>query len=374
MKKTVAAILLIASLAIAIALPSFAADTIYFTSVNNILMTLSDDTMPINYNGSIYVPYSVFNSNELGTFAVYSQSAQIVTVFGSGVQLYFNLQEGATYDTYGTSYQYRAISSNGRVYLPAAFTCQYFGIDYSTIQGNRYGPIVRMTVGNVLDNATFSAAASELMKSRLDDYNRTKASSSPSASSTPPPTPTPARPSPPSSSSAPDRSDVDVYVSFFGLDQELTPRILNSLKLRSVSAAFFVTAGDISACPDLIRRISGEGHMIGIICGEDAAGDYAAASTLLFDAAHTAAFITTADYGEAAAELGLVPYCAASQAQPLSLSACLKALDTATEREDLIFTTDEQTADDLPSLLRTLRNENYTISRLTETRAAEYGG
>ena len=122
MKKTIAAILIIAMLAIAIALPSFAAETIYFTSVNNILMQLSDDTMPINYNGNIYVPYSVFNSHELGTFAVYSQSAQIVTVFGNGVQLYFSLQDGTTYDTYDTQYRQRAISSNGRIYIHVAFT------------------------------------------------------------------------------------------------------------------------------------------------------------------------------------------------------------------------------------------------------------
>ena len=128
MKKTITAILIIAMIAVAIALPSFAADPIYFTSVNNILMPLSDDTMPISYNGSMYVPYSVFNSSELGTFAVYSQTAQIVTVFGNGVQLYYNLQEGTTYDTYDNQYRSRAISSNGRIYIPAAFTCDYFDI------------------------------------------------------------------------------------------------------------------------------------------------------------------------------------------------------------------------------------------------------
>jgi len=377
MKKTIAAILIIAMLAIAIALPSFAADTIYFTSVNNILMQLSDDTMPINYNGSIYVPYSVFNSHELGTFAVYSQSAQIITVFGNGVQLYFNLQDGTTYDTYDTQYRQRAISSNGRIYLPVAFTCEYFGINYSVISGNKYGNIVRMTVGDALDDATFSSAASALMKSRLDDYNKSKATSTPTASPTPTLTPTPVRTPSGGSSDTPDRSDINIYLSFFGIDPIHTPRILSLLQTRSNSAAFFVTPEEISAYPDIIRRINGSGHIIGIICGSDIEADYASAASLLYDAARTCSFIiaTSSNYvifDEASEQLGLIYYCSSSDAVDLKLDSALRTLKKAEERVDFIFNSSEKTADDLASLLRTLRSENYNIARLSELRAAEY--
>lgn len=377
MKKTITAILLIAMIAVAIALPSFAAETIYFTSVNNILMPLRDDTMPISYSGSMYVPYSVFNSNELGTFAVYSQSAQIVTVFGDGVQLYYNLQDGTTYDTYGNTYRHRAISSNGRIYIPVAFTCEYFAINYSIIYGNKYGNIVRMTVGDVLDDESFSGAASALMKSRLDDYNKSKASPTPTAVFTPTPTPTPSRTPSTSEPSVTDRSDVKVYLSFFGLDPKLTPRILTALQPRSTPAAFFVSAEDIAAYPDLIRRISGSGHSIGIICGEDYEGDYAAASSLLFDAAHTSAFITAGTAGFITYTedgSGLILYCSTGDAQPLSLTAAVRKLERTESRADLIFTTDEQTAEELPALLRAMRAENYDISLLTEVRAARQDG
>ena len=69
LKKTIASLLITAFLAVIIALPA-SASTIYFTSINNVLMPLSDSTMPINYNSLIYIPYSVFNSMELGTYSI----------------------------------------------------------------------------------------------------------------------------------------------------------------------------------------------------------------------------------------------------------------------------------------------------------------
>ena len=239
-----------------------------------------------------------------------------------------------------------------------------------------------MTVGSkVLDNETFSESASALMKSRLDDYNKAKATPTPTAAPnpTPTPTPTPTRTPQAGSTAPPDHSNVKVYLSFFGLDPELTPRILTALQLRSTPAAFFVSADEIAAYPDLIRRISGSGHMLGLICGEELESDYSAASALLFDAAHTSAFMVARELTfntgeEAEAESGLIIYCAPSDAASLELSACLRALEKAEERMDLIFITAEQTADDLPTLLRTMRSENYNIARLTEVRAAEYSG
>ena len=374
MKKTITAILIIALIAVAIAFPSFAANTVYFTSVNNILMQLDDDTMAINYGGTIYLPYSVFNSHELSTFAVYSQSAQIVTVFGNGVQLYFNLQDGTTYDTFDTTYRQRAISSNGRIYLPAAFTAEYFGITYSVISGNKYGTIIRMTVGNTLDDDTFSSAASALMKSRLDAYNKSKATPTPTTS----PTPTPTRTPTPSGSNNEDHSNVDVHLSFWGIDVENTPRILSALQSKTDSAAFFVTADEILEYPDLIRRISASGHAIGIICTNDLESDYSAALSLLYDAAHTCTFLVadSAEYSipqETCEELGLIYYSSEANTKTLFLKEILTKLGQAEDRIDLMFISNTATADAIPLLLQTLRNDDYNIVRLSELKAAQYG-
>lgn len=375
MKKTIAAILLIAMIAVAIALPSFAAETVYFTSVNNILMQLNDDTMAINYDGVMYLPYTVFNSHELGTFAVYSQSAQIVTVFGNGVQLYFNLQDGTTYDTFDTKYRQRAISSNGRIYLPIALTCDYFGINYSVISGNKYGTIIRLTVGSALDDAAFSSAASALMKSRLDDYNKTK--STPTPTVTPTPTPTPVRTPTPGGTNSEDHSDISVYLSFWGIDDDNTPRILTMLQSRANPATFFVSPLEIAAHPDIIRRISGSGHTIGIICGSEFEADYKYAASLLYDAAQTCTFIIaeSTDFiasDISAAELGLILYDSEANAETLNIDQTRKELENAKSRIDFMLKTDYETVDSLPILLRLLRNDNYNIARLNEQKAADY--
>ena len=57
LKRYIIAVIISAAIAVIIALPASAAN-IYFTSVNNILMPLRDDTMPISYNGAMYIPDS----------------------------------------------------------------------------------------------------------------------------------------------------------------------------------------------------------------------------------------------------------------------------------------------------------------------------
>ena len=389
LKRYIIAVIISAAIAVIIALPASAAN-IYFTSVNNILMPLRDDTMPISYNGAMYIPYSVFNSTELGTYAIYSSSAQAVTVFGDGAQLIYSLRSGTTYDNIGVKYNYRAVYMNGRIYIPIAFTCRYFEINYSTIYGNEYGTIIRMTVGDALDDDTFSAAASTLMKSRLNDYLSSLETPSPSPSAAPTATPavttSPASSPRPSddgsqSSPAPDFSDVDVYLSFFGIDAEYTPRILDSLAQRSYTACFFLTAEDISAYPDIVRRISASGHSTGIVCSESISADYNNAMRLLFDAAQTSAFIAASSYSgsrdeqaQSFSDAGLAYYCNASDASSLSLSSCRSRLDKAGRRIDFIFSCNGSTAERLSSLLRLLQDGKYNVSRLNEINAGGKAG
>lgn len=374
-KKSAAALLIIAFIAVLFARPANAAN-VYFTSVNNVLMPLSAETMPISYNGSMYIPYSVFNSTELNTYAVYSSSAQAVTIFGEGAQLIYSLRDGTTYDYLGIKYNYRAIYLNGLVYIPVAFTCRYFDINYSTIYGNEYGTIIRFTNGEALDDETFSSSASVLMQSRLNDYLKSIESAAPPSAS-PVPSSSPLVTPPITSSPAPEYSDVEVFLSFFGLDEIYTPRILDSLAARSYSACFFVSKDDIASMPDLIRRIAGSGHGIGLICSDDTDNSYSTASKLLFDAAHISSFITAFGgdkAGEAAESSGLAFYCGANDASSLSVSAVRSQLSYSRRRADLIFLTDEAAASGLPAVLRTLNAGKYNVSRLTEAKAAAYGG
>ena len=48
-----------------------------------------------------------------------------------------------------------------------------------------------------------------------------------------------------------------------GPDDRATPAILDELAARDVKATFFVIGRHVERCPDLIRRIDAEGHLIG---------------------------------------------------------------------------------------------------------------
>ena len=75
-----------------------------------------------------------------------------------------------------------------------------------------------------------------------------------------------------------------VYLSFEGMP---SAAILNSLKSYSVSAAFYLSPEDIASNPDMVRRIAGSGHSVGILCSYDFDSDFNYGSELLFDAAQT---------------------------------------------------------------------------------------
>ena len=400
LKKTVLLLLLAAVLL----LPGRAAE-VTFTSVNNTLLPLSDDSMPTLYGGTVYLPYSIFNSLDLGTYAVYSPTSQKVTVFTEKDQLIFDLIHGGAVDKDEVSYTNSAISLNGRVYLPVDFTSRHFGITYTTINTS-YGPILRLKTRSGYDDQTFASAAAILLQSRLDEYNASLAPqeppeeeagpipSQPESGETeleeqtpeptesggqqtaqpwpqqPPSPPEPEEPSQPPAPPAPDHSDVEVYLSFYGLDQALTPRILDVLEENGTAACFFLPAEDIAAWPDLVRRICGSGHSVGILCGDEPEAEYEEASALLYEAAHCSSFLLSAlpAEEERAFPEGPVLYRPGSGASvPADCKVLLRA---AGERADLPLLTDRENAEGLGSLLKTLREENYNVQLLTESRAA----
>ena len=404
------------------------ATTLTFTSVNNTLLPLSDDTMPTQYGSTIYLPYSIFNSLELGTYAVYSPTSQKVTVFTEDAQIIFDLRSGETVDSAGESYTSSAISRNGRIYLPVSFTCDYFGITHTTIITD-YGPILRLKVGNSYDDRTFAKAAAVLLQSRLDEYyasiapaqdpaaeetrpaettqpeggktgqeqepgtgqaetttggqtepqggTQTGSQGGSSGTQTGPGTGTQTTPQPPAPEepAPPDRSDTEVYLSFYGLDAELTPRILDALANGGVSACFFLSAEDIAANPDLARRIAGSGNGIGLIASEDPARDYADGAALLYEAAHCGSFLLTilSEAEEAESPVppeGPVLYAPRTVPGDYSLGECRVTLSTSEDRVDLQLLTTQSCADMLGGLLRLLKNDNYNMQLLTEGRAA----
>ena len=101
-----------------------------------------------------------------------------------------------------------------------------------------------------------------------------------------------------------------IYLSFLGSP---TGYLLNLLKNYDISAAFFLTGEDILTHPDIVRRIVGEGHMVGIYCADGSLQSLTTASDLLFEAAHVRTVLVTAgentspQFLQRCQETGLVP-------------------------------------------------------------------
>lgn len=82
--------------------PPAAAAEVCFTAVNDNVLPLTADTMPIWYKSLIYVPYTVFDSGstgvDLGLSSTYDPSTATVSVYNLRQILAFDLNAGTCRD------------------------------------------------------------------------------------------------------------------------------------------------------------------------------------------------------------------------------------------------------------------------------------
>ena len=401
MKKCIIALLLCAVLLSVLLTGVFAAadEKLTFISIN--------DTLPpelincvVTQNGLTYVPYYVFSNTTYGLSRpsygfsityIYFSSASTAYLASGTKQLFFELNSGDTYDGDDNHYSASAIFRNGTVYLPLSLMYRFFGgFSYSNIAGNEYGSILRLTTDAVvLTDTEFLRAARNTMRTSYQAYM---------AENTPDPTPTPTPTPAPTPTAAPTPTPVPtptpavtatpvptqepvthegerVLLSFAGLPTE---RILNTLSRSRLTGCFYLTAEDVRSDPDMVRRMLGEGHSVGVWCSEDLAAEYAAVSELLFEAARarTIQVSAPAAYAETcraqAAELDLVwrgaEFSTAEEdggAVPFySVTAWLGEI---TRDHALLLGCDAANAQLLSQLLPYLISQKYEIISLRET-------
>lgn len=345
-------------------LPASAAD-VYFTAVNNTCLKLEDENMPVSVNGTMYVPYTVFNSKELGTYAIYSYSSQTVVILRDRQELYYDMSRGMTYDQDDTELSFKAVFRKGKVYVPVGATCQFFGLTYSYITSSDIGDIVRITTGDAMDDDSFVSSATWIMQSYLNSYlkSATPTATQPVVTTTPVPT-----------SSAPVYGEVEVYTAFIGLNS-LAEKVMDKFEQRGYRTCFFLTAEDIVRSPDLVREICGRGHSVGLLLGEAFERDYARAAALLFEAAAYRTQLVVldgevnAEIASLAEELGLNLWCDINTARigADELQDTRRNLADLEGRADLIFILDDELVDGLDGILLDLRAGRYNVRQLRET-------
>lgn len=364
-KKRIAALIVALIMSAAVVVLASAADEeVYFTAVNNTLHELRADTMPVKDKSMLYVPWSIFSSKELGTYALYSRESQTVVISNGDRSLYFDMSSGTAYDEKDESYSFTAIYTNDTAYLPAYYTAAFFNIQYSFIRTD-YGSILRLSTGGAMSDHDFASGAETLMQTRLSAY---KAAMSPEPTVTRPviaPTPS-ALPSPVYTDPPQPEKQTTVYLAYLGIGEE-TYDILDTLAGYGCDACFFISAGQAALYPELIRIIQAEGHSIGALFDDDFEQDYAEASEMLKSAALCRTFITASAHALSSQERSALPETDlviwSGGARPRSGYEAIRAAEQAEERCCLLL---EGDASFTSTVLYSLRQDGCRFERITE--------
>ena len=347
---------------------SASASAIYFTSVNDSVAPLTSDTMPYWSGGILYVPYTVFNARtngigvSLGLDTSYSRSSNTVAIFTLRQMLVFDMNNGVCRDEItGVTYNARAIMRNGRPYVALNMVCSFFGLDYSY---NRLpyipqGYLVRIKgADTVLNDAIFIDAAQRLLNDRLRDYTQ---SLNPAQTANPPSTPG-TLPGAGAGSTA-------AYLAFRCESADGLPAILNTLDGSGQYALFFLPPRLIREEGDLVRRMLGTGHSVGVLAADGEEDGLIQGRLALEELAHTR---TTLAYVPDGARAGLEEKGWVCWKETLFLeSGDAAGLSRLGTRQNAVYLTLEgggDTALALSDLLRQLDNSRYTVTVPIETR------
>ena len=285
MKRRFTAVLCaIALLAAMLCTPGMATERVCFTAVNDRLMPLQADAMPAWVNGLLYVPSTVFDRSvttvDFGMQYNYSRSSNTVTLYNLNQMLVFDLAKGTSYDQISGKVMPRAVNRTGRIYLPVVAVCDFFGLDHYYTQ-TQSGYLLRISNDAAwLSNEGFLDAASMDMANQLQKYQDSLKPVQP-----------PQLPEPPADDTPQSRVQVCIGVRCTGGDG--LQRILNTMDRAGWRGAFFFEPDSISVQDDLVRRVVGSGHTVGLLTqGADASTNrqaLAQGNHLLAVTAYTAA-------------------------------------------------------------------------------------
>ena len=240
-----------------------AADTPCFMAVNDNLLPLEDQYIPITVNGQYYVPYTIFDRNltgiDLGIYPIYNTILNTLMIYNLDQMLTFDLNIGTCTDRSGISYDTaRAVIRNGRIYVPAKFICDYFRLTYSS-RVTTYGPLVRIrSAASIVDDNNFVGCAQLLMEERLRDWRKNQTSEEPLV-----PTPIPTVSTAPEDD--PDRSGVRTYLAFQADQTSGLEELLSLLKQNQIQALFFFPAEDLASYDEAVRAVLCGGHAVGLL-------------------------------------------------------------------------------------------------------------
>lgn len=367
MKKRFAALFLALLLAVCLLPPrADAAGDIYFTAVNDNVLPLNAGTMPAWVDGVLYVPYTVFDSASSGVNLRISWNQNrtngTFTLYTLNDTLVFDLNQNNSKNAHSDElFYYHAITRNGKIYVPIAFVCSFFGLGLSRIS-TPYGELVRIKNSSVvLSDRDFTDAAASLMETRLRRYNQslTPADPDPSAQPSTPPDP---------DNSSHTRQRVYLAVECTNANQ--LDSILSTLERTRYTVLFLVSPDRLNDLAPQLRRAAARGHTIGFLLsgeGEDPVKAMNDANDALFRIACVRTSLFSMENGEDSAltELGYVSFRPTVRAN-VSASRVMRRVEGQKGVVRLLFSGSGESASRFSQVLRELQQKSYTIRPAVE--------
>jgi hypothetical protein len=254
-KKVAALVCAVVMLLTLLPVPAGAAETVYFTSVNETISELSDATMPFWSGGYLYVASTMFSTRELGLYYSDNTAKQKVTLYTNSRALIFDLSNGTVMDGQNNDYYPGAIVRGSVKFLPVSMIAGFFGLTY-TNRKVEHGYLVRVrSSASVLSDAALLDAGASLMAIRYSDYIRGKEAPSGSGSTTG---------SGGVTADTPETTRQQIELCFRADDAQLTAKLLDALDSYRAGATFYVTERLIRENGDLVRRITASGYSLGL--------------------------------------------------------------------------------------------------------------
>lgn len=357
MKKKVISFLLVLCL-VSFIIPTISeADNEYiFTAINDTLLPLNTASMPVYTNGSLYIPYTVFVYNGFGIYSSWFNGGTTLCLYDSSSTLFFDMEKGNAFSESNKSFDISAVYINGTLYVPAYFVAGLFRLTCSVISSS--ATIVRICSGSQsYGNSSFASLCESEIRETLEALN-------------PPVPPTPDKPD----EEPENYQNVTLLLSFRDISGENCRSILDTLNRWNLRVCFFVTPDEINENADLIRRITGCGHSIGIYLNNGTYEEFEDGQRLLFEAAMITTSLTSSPedvrkISEAVcAEHGLI-YRAADilDSNGSSLNYLTSSLSkTSGMKQVLLLRCDEQTDSFLSDFIWTINKFHYNLQQITD--------
>ncbi len=234
---------------------SVSSSNVYFMAVNEKIIEMTPENMPMAVGGTLYIPYTMLSIRDtginLGVSAQYSASRRTALVSDGRRAITFDLQSNTAYDPQGNYVDAQAVMRNSMLFLPIAWICDYFGtISFSTSR-TPYGTLVRVTNDAViLNDAALIDAADGMLRDNLSSYQQAiSEQQQPSAEPSTQP------------SAQPDSGPI-VYLALLWGDA--VEDVADQLEALGQYALFLLTPQQLREQDDLVRRLVGAGHSIGL--------------------------------------------------------------------------------------------------------------